>query len=183
MRMKPFLLLLAALGSGPAAAAEEIRMIGQSVMFSQKSILSNVLESRDHRQLSRAIRSVGLVKPLMQRGAITVLAPDDAAFAALPEAYLKRLFERVNRDQMARVLACHIITDAGFAGRRMSELVADGQALIIPTLGGCPLRVENRNGRILVTGLDGAEAEITTLDVAQANGMIEIIDRVLPSSH
>ena len=143
-------------------------MIGQSVMYSANTILSNVINSRTHRTLIKAIKSVKLAQPLMKRGAFTIFAPDDAAFAALPEAYAARLFEHVNRDQLARVLACHIVAGNDMAGKRLSDLIADGQSLEIQTLGGCPLIVSRNNGKFLVTGSDGVSAEITAVDVAQS---------------
>ncbi len=183
MRMRTGLLLASLLGWVPAVNAEEIRMIGQSVMYSANTILSNVINSRTHRTLIKAIKSVKLAQPLMKRGAFTIFAPDDAAFAALPEAYAARLFEHVNRDQLARVLACHIVAGNDMAGKRLSDLIADGQSLEIQTLGGCPLIVSRNNGKFLVTGSDGVSAEITAVDVAQSNGMIQVINHVMMSSN
>ncbi len=183
MRMKTALVLAIFLAMQSAAGAEEIRMIGQSVMYSSRSILSNILDSRTHRTLVKAIRLVDLEQPLMKHGAFTVFAPDDDAFTALPEAYGKRLFEHVNRDQMARVLACHIIAGNASAGKRLMDLVEESQSVTIETLGGCPLTVSRTDGKLFVSGKDGIAAEITAADVAQSNGMIEVIDRVLISGN
>lgn len=183
MRTAAAIVLAFSLGWCPAARAEEIRMIGQSVMYSTKTILSNVIDSRTHRTLIKAIKSVKLEHPLMTRGAYTMFAPEDAAFAALPEAYSARLFQRVNRDQMARVLACHIVAGNGMAGKRLSGLVAEGQSIQLQTLGGCTLIVRRVDGRLFVSGPDGLDAEILAADVLQSNGMVQIIDRVLTSSN
>jgi uncharacterized surface protein with fasciclin (FAS1) repeats len=184
MRMKTGLVLASLLAALPVAlSAEEIRMIGQSVMYSDKTILSNVINSRTHRTLIKAMKSVKLEKPLMRRGSYTVFAPDDAAFAALPEVYAKRLFKHVNRDQMARVLACHIIAGNETAGKPLSDMVEEGQSIELQTLGGCTLRVSRRDGTLFVAGTDGVAAQITALDVTQSNGMVEIIDHVLMSAN
>jgi uncharacterized surface protein with fasciclin (FAS1) repeats len=184
MRIKPGLVVACLLAVLPHASyAEEIRMIGQSVMYSSNTILSNVINSRTHRTLIKAIKSVKLEQPLMRSGAFTVFAPDDAAFAALPQAYAARLFERVNRDEMARVLACHIIAGTDFAGKPLSSLVADGESLDLQTIGGCTLTLSRRAGRLFIGTPEVPAAEITASDVAQSNGMVQIIDRVLvPSS-
>ena len=72
MRMNRFAVLIAALGLlVQPAATEEIRMIGNSVMYSSKSILSNVMDSRTHKTLIKAMRSVKLEQPLMRRGSFT----------------------------------------------------------------------------------------------------------------
>ncbi|MGB8817365.1 MAG: fasciclin domain-containing protein [Rhizobiaceae bacterium] len=184
MRMKSASLWIAALGlMVQTGLAEEIRMIGNSVMYSSKSILSNVMDSRTHKTLIKAMRSVKLEQPLMRRGSFTLFAPDDAAFAALPADYSDRVFRRINRDEMAHVLACHIVAGNDLAGRKLSDLVPDGGTLKLVTLGGCKLTLSRKAGKLFVIGPNGEEAEITAVDVLQSNGMVQIINRViLPSS-
>jgi uncharacterized surface protein with fasciclin (FAS1) repeats len=179
MRMTTGLFLASFLGWLPAANAEEIRMIGQSVMYSTNTILSNVINSRSHHTLIKAMKSVKLAQPLMKRGAFTIFAPDDAAFAALPEAYAARLFEHVNRDQLARVLACHIVAGNELAGKRLSDTLKEGESIESQTLGGCMLTISRKNGKFFVSGSAGSIVSITEPDIAQSNGMIQIIDQVL----
>ncbi len=184
MRMNTGLGLAVLLVASPLVArAEEIRMIGQSVMYSSKSILSNVIDSRTHRTLIKAMKLVKLEQPLMRRGTFTVFAPDDAAFAAMPETHTPQSILRMGRDQTARLLSCHIVAGNEMAGKPLSDLVADGQSVELRTIGGCILTV-SRNGDRYFVGVDhGVTAEITALDVAQSNGMLEIIDTVLHSSY
>ncbi len=183
MRRNPVLVLAALLVTLPLATrAEEIRMIGQSVMYSNKTILSNVIDSRTHRTLIKAMKMVKLEQPLMRRGTFTVFAPDDAAFAALPEGHTPQSLLRVNRNQIARLLSCHIVSGNEMAGKPLSDLVTEGQSVELQTIGGCILTVSRKHGRFFVAGQDAATAEITALDVAQSNGMLEIIDAVLPSA-
>jgi uncharacterized surface protein with fasciclin (FAS1) repeats len=179
MRMKTGIVLASLVGWLQAAQAEEIRMIGQSVMYSSKTILSNVIDSRTHKTLIKAMKSVKLEQPLMKRGSFTVFAPDDAAFAALPEAYSARLFQRVNRDQLARVLACHIVAGNEMAGKRLSDTVKEGGSLELRTLGGCLLTISRQKGKYFISGPTGSRTAITEADVAQSNGMIQIVDQVL----
>ena len=154
-------------------------MIGKSVMYSSKSILSNIIDSRTHRTLIKAMKSVELEQPLMRQGSFTVFAPEDAAFAALPQQYAARLFQRVNRDQMARVLACHIVAGNQLAGKRLLDLVAEGEEVQLQTLGECLLKVSRRDGVLFVKGVSGLSAVITAADIAQSNGMVQIIDQVI----
>lgn len=183
MRSNPVLVLAALLVTLPLAPrAEEIRMIGQSVMYSNKSILSNVIDSRTHRTLIKAMKMVKLEQPLMRRGTFTVFAPDDAAFAALPQAHTPQSLLRVSRSEIARLLSCHIVSGNEMAGKPLSELVADSRTVELQTIGGCILTVSRKDDRFFVAGEDGVTAEITALDVAQSNGILEIIDRVLAPS-
>ena len=117
MRRQTILVLATLMVASPLAArAEEIRMIGQSVMYSSKSILSNIIDSRTHRTLIKAMKLVKLEQPLMRRGTFTVFAPDDVAFATLPQAHTPQSLLHVNRTEIARLLhAADHFASAGLA--------------------------------------------------------------------
>lgn len=171
---------LAVMGS---VSAEEIRFIGKSVMFSDYVIIRSLLDSREHKSFVRAARTVGLDRTLLLPGATTVFAPDDAAFAALAPEWKMKVIDRPRRQAVAELLACHIVTDPRYAGRRLSELMKVGDRLVLPTLGGCPLTVTRTDQHYVVEDDGGRTAIVSEADILQANGMMQLIDRVmLPSS-
>jgi uncharacterized surface protein with fasciclin (FAS1) repeats len=175
--------LVAALVASSALAAEEIRFFGKAVMFSTNTITANIMESREHTMLMKAMRSVGLELSLWEPGAFTMFAPDDVAFAKLPASFTEEIFQRRNRDEMARLLACHIIAGTDFAGSRLKDWLKSGEPLKLQTLGGCILTLQLIDGVIHVGDEKGNVANVLIDDVVQRNGMIQIIDRVLlPSS-
>ena len=161
------------------AGAEEIRFVGQSVMFSNYRIIRSLLDSRDHKSFIRAARAVGLDQPLLQAGSMTVFAPSDAAFAALGLDTQEQLVKRPRTDAVARVLACHIVVDPRFAGRRLADLMTGQVRIELPTLGKCRLTVEKTADGYRVSGDAGEVANIYAADIAQSNGMIQIIDKVI----
>jgi uncharacterized surface protein with fasciclin (FAS1) repeats len=171
-------LFAACLCSGSAAASEEIRFHGKSVMFSTNSIISNLLASREHTMLMKALRSVGLEQPLLYQGHFTLFAPNDDAFAKLPADFSDSIFRRVNRSQMAKLLACHIVTDKAHAGQKLFDRLKPGAPLSLPTLGGCVLMLELKDGGVLVTDESGNQGRIIEADILQTNGLIELTDRV-----
>jgi uncharacterized surface protein with fasciclin (FAS1) repeats len=171
--------LFLALAANAALAAEEIRFYGKAVMFSTNTITGNIIESREHTMLMRAMRSVGLELSLWEPGSFTMFAPDDAAFAKLPASFSEEIFQRRNRDEMAKLLACHIIAGTDLAGSRLKDVLKPGQPIRIQTLGGCTLTLRLVDGAIQVTDEKGNVANILIDDVAQRNGMIQIIDHVL----
>ena len=60
VRMKKLAIFLAAaLAASASMAAEEIRFFGKAVMFSSNTITANIIESREHTMLMKALRSVG----------------------------------------------------------------------------------------------------------------------------
>jgi uncharacterized surface protein with fasciclin (FAS1) repeats len=171
-------LLAAVLFNGPAAGAEEIRFYGKSVMFSTNTITGNLLESREHKVLMKALRSVGLEQSLLHSGLYTLFAPDDAAFAKLPQDYSESIFRRVNRSEMAKLLSCHIVAEGDLAGRKLLDRLKPDNVLTLKTLGGCVLRLELREGSAYVTDESGNEGKILEADILQTNGMIQMTDRV-----
>jgi uncharacterized surface protein with fasciclin (FAS1) repeats len=175
--------LFLALAASSTLAAEEIRFYGKSVMFSTNTITGNIMESREHTMLMKAMRSVGLEFSLWEPGSYTLFAPDDAAFARLPASYSEEIFQRRNRDEMAKLLACHLVVGTDLAGLRLKQSLKAGQPLKIRTLGGCVLTVRIVDGAMQVIDEKGGVANVVIDDVLQQNGMIQIIDHVLiPSS-
>jgi uncharacterized surface protein with fasciclin (FAS1) repeats len=144
MRIRAAAVLAAMMLSGGTSAAEEIRFHGKSVMFSTNSIISNLLASREHTLLMKALRSVGLEQPLLYQGNYTLFAPVDEAFAKLPADFSESLFRRVNRSEMAKLLACHIVADNRFAGKKLVDQLKPGAPLVLKTLGGCMLKLSGR---------------------------------------
>jgi uncharacterized surface protein with fasciclin (FAS1) repeats len=171
-------LFAACLCAGSAAASEEIRFHGKSVMFSTNSIISNLLASREHTMLMKALRSVGLEQPLLYQGKYTLFAPVDEAFAKLPSDYSESIFRRVNRSEMARLLACHIVADNRYAGEKLVDQLKPGAPLVLKTLGGCMLKLEAKDGAVFVTDESGNQGKIIEADIRQTNGLIELIDHV-----
>lgn len=181
--MRMLLSMVAALAVLGSTSAEEIRFIGKSVIFSDYVIIRSLLDSREHKSFVRAARTVGLDRALLLPGATTVFAPDDAAFAALAPEWKLKIIDRPRRQAVAKLLACHIVTDPRYAGRRLSELMKVGNRLVLPTLGGCRLTVTRTNLHYVVEDDGGRTSIISDVDILQANGMVQLIDRVmLPSS-
>lgn len=165
------------------ALAEEIRFVGKSVMFSNYVIIRSLLDSRDHKSFVRAARSVDLDQPLLKPGLITVFAPTDAAFSDLSPKWKAKILDTPRREAVARLLACHIVTDPRFAGRKLADLLIGTETLSIPTLGGCGLTVSRVAGGFALVDGAGRRSIIAHADILQSNGMIQIVDAVLlPSS-
>jgi uncharacterized surface protein with fasciclin (FAS1) repeats len=159
-------------------SAEEIRFVGKSVMFSDYRIIRSLLDSRDHKSLMKAVRAVGLEQPLLHAGVITVFAPTDAAFAALEPDRQDELVKHPRTDAVARVLACHIVADPRYAGRKLADMMDNRESLDLPTLGKCVLTVRKAGGHFTIAHKNGQVARVTDSDIAQSNGMIQIVDEV-----
>ena len=84
-------------------------MVGGAAMFADKNIVENAVNSKDHTTLVAAVKAAGLVETLQGKGPFTVFAPTNEAFAALPKGTVETLLKPENKDQLAKVLTCHVI--------------------------------------------------------------------------
>jgi transforming growth factor-beta-induced protein len=115
--------------------------------------------------LLAAVEAAGLGDALTADGALTVFAPTDAAFAALPEGALEALLD--DREALTAVLTYHV------AGERLpaSEVVSRSA---IQTLNGASLSVRVEGDAVWV-----GDARVVATDVETTNGIIHVIDAVL----
>ena len=121
------------------------------------------LTARGFTTLVGALADTGLDAALAGPGPFTILAPTDAAFAALPAGFLAGL----TTEELSEVLQYHVL-----AGRvRASEALAGGAAATLL-------------GPSAVFALEGASARVngvalTSFNVPATNGVIHVLDAVL----
>ncbi|HLO56385.1 MAG TPA: fasciclin domain-containing protein [Saprospiraceae bacterium] len=135
------------------------------------TILDIIANSPDHNTLEAAVLAAGLDGALSGDGPLTVFAPTDDAFAALPEGTVEALLNDIP-------LLTAILTYHAVGGQTLSTDLADGQK--IATLNGADVTVTiNANGVFI------NNAKVTVADVLADNGVVHVIDAVLlppPSS-
>ena len=167
---------LAALASTAFAANPDV---GGAPMYETKTIVENAVNSKDHTTLVAAVKAAGLVEALSGPGPFTVFAPTDEAFAQISPDSLKALMMPDHRDQLARVLACHVVAADAMSQAIRAMIAADGGSHPVTTLGGCVLTAQLAGDTITLTDPRGRVARVTIADVAQSNGVIHVIDKVL----
>lgn len=164
--------------AGTAVYAEN-PMVGGAPMSEDKDIIDNAVNSADHTTLVAAVKAAGLVETLKGAGPFTVLAPTNAAFDALPAGTVDTLLKPENKDQLVKVLTCHVIPAKALAADITKMAMDDGGAHVVDTVGGCKLTLKSDNGKVTVTDENGNVANVTIADVIQSNGVIHVIDKVL----
>lgn len=129
-------------------------------------IVDTAVAAGDFTTLVAAVQAAGLVDTLKGEGPFTVLAPTDAAFAALPEGTVDTLLKPENKDQLVSILTYHVVP-----GAVMSSDLTEGMSAATV-----------QGGEVTFT-LDGGakvnDANITTADIAASNGVIHVIDAVI----
>jgi uncharacterized surface protein with fasciclin (FAS1) repeats len=154
-------------------------MVGGAPMSPDKNIIENAVNSADHTTLVAAVKAAGLVETLSGPGPFTVLAPTNEAFAALPAGTVDNLLKPENKDQLARILTCHVIAARALSTDITQMVKDDGGKHVVDTVGGCKLTLMADNGKVTVTDENGNVANVTIADVIQSNGVIHVIDKVL----
>lgn len=169
----------AAFGLLAGIAHAENPMVGGAPMYAEKNIVENAVNSADHTTLVTAVQAAGLVETLSGPGPFTVFAPTNAAFEKLPAGTVETLLKPENKDQLTKILTCHVV-----AADAMSEAIRkmvddDGGTHSVQTVGGCTFNVRHDGDTISIEDENGGVANVTIADVDQSNGVIHVIDAVL----
>lgn len=168
-----------AFATAGTASAQDNPMVGGAAMFADKNIVENAVNSKDHTTLVAAVQAAGLVETLQGEGPFTVFAPTNAAFEALPAGTVDTLLKPENKDMLTKILTCHVVGAKAMAADVQKMISDDGGKHVIDTLGGCKLTAEVKGDMVTLTDETGGMATVTIADVAQSNGVIHVIDKVL----
>ncbi|CAN7183423.1 fasciclin domain-containing protein [Rhizobium sp. LjRoot30] len=153
--------------------------VGGAAMFEDKNIVENAMNSKDHTTLVAAVKAAGLVETLQGKGPFTVFAPTNAAFDALPKGTVETLVKPENKDQLTKILTCHVVAADAMSSAIEKMIKDDGGTHDVKTVGGCVLKAKEDMGKITLTDEMGNVAHVTIADVKQSNGVIHVIDKVL----
>jgi uncharacterized surface protein with fasciclin (FAS1) repeats len=116
--------------------------------------------------LIKALDATNLTGVLKANPNLTLFAPTDAAFAALPPGELDRL--QKNPGEMQTLLTQHLINAT------VDSTKIKGSRGPVPTVSGVAITVDG-NGEALLAG----NATILQADVKATNGVVHVVDKVL----
>lgn len=184
--MKKFLpaLILSAIAMSGAAHAANMDsntvMVGGAAMYPSKNIVQNAVNSKDHTTLVAAVKAAGLVPTLEGKGPFTVFAPTNTAFEKLPSGTVDTLLKPENKQKLTSVLTYHVVSGKLDMKALEKKIKAGGGKAELKTVNGGSLWVmANGPHNIQLKDAQGNVANITTYDVNQSNGVIDVIDTVL----
>jgi len=134
------------------------------------NIVETAIDAGSFNTLVAAVQAAGLVDLLSGNELLTVFAPTDDAFAALPDGTVEALL--ADPETLASILAYHVVDGSVSAAQVVtfeSVLTLNGQSATITVDNDGSVMIDNAN--IIVT------------DIETTNGIIHVIDAViLPSS-
>ena len=128
------------------------------------NIVETAVKNGSFKTLVAAVKEAGLVDTLSGPGPFTVFAPNDEAFAKLPEGTVEGLLK--DKAKLTAVLTYHVV-----AGKHMAAEVGKHQTL--KTVQGQEIKIQNGDG----VKVDNAKVIATDIDTD--NGVIHVIDQVI----
>ena len=172
-------LVIGAAATPAAVSAQTTVTVGGAPMYSNKNIVENAVNSKDHTTLVAAVKAAGLVETLSGPGPFTVFAPTDAAFAKLPAGTVETLVKPESKATLTAVLTYHVVPGRMTSADIEAKAKASGGVATLTTVQGEKLMVRKSGMAWIVTDAKGGHALITIPNVLQSNGVIHVVDTVL----
>jgi uncharacterized surface protein with fasciclin (FAS1) repeats len=155
--------------AAPAPAAAAPAPAGYSPVAPAGDIFATLQASGQFTTFLKAAQATNLTTLLKNQPNITVLAPTDAAFAAMPAADLQALMQPANVAQLQKLVTYHMIN-----ARLTSEQIKGHAATPIPSVAGVPVTLDGTGAAIKAN-----DAQVIQADVMASNGVVYVIDKVL----
>jgi uncharacterized surface protein with fasciclin (FAS1) repeats len=167
-------------GTAFAAMTSGTVMVGGAAMYPNKNIVQNAVNSKDNTTLVAAVKAAGLAPALEGKGPFTVFAPTNEAFDMLPKGTVQTLLKPQNKAELKSILLYHVVPGDFTFSTLAADIRGNGGMTKLKTLNGQYL-IFKMNGphNILVMDEKGDVAHITTYDVNQSNGVIQVVNHVL----
>jgi uncharacterized surface protein with fasciclin (FAS1) repeats len=143
-----------------------ILMFFMSIFANAQKISDIVANSPNHNTLEAAISAAGLTTALSGTNELTLFAPTDAAFAALPEGTVQALLADP-QGELTKILLYHALQ-----GEVVSSVLSNGQ--FTKTLNGKSASIKILNGEAFINN-----AKISVTDIQADNGVVHVIDAVI----
>lgn len=137
----------------------------------EKDLVETAAAAGSFKTLLAAAEAAGLVDVLKSEGPLTLFAPTDKAFAALPEGKIDSLLKPENKDQLVKILTYHVVpgkVDAKTAMAAGKANSVQGGELVFKT------ESHGDHSHAMVNGVN-----ISKTDIKTSNGLIHVIDAVL----
>ena len=148
-----------------AAVVAASLLFPASTRAQTKDIVTTAVEAGSFSTLAAALDAADLIGVLQGDGPFTVFAPNDAAFAKLPEGTVEALL--ADKEALTKILTFHVVP-----GKVTSEAVV--KISEASTVAGINARIEVKMGEVFVSG-----ARVIKADIVASNGVIHVIDSVM----
>lgn len=137
---------------------------------SEKNILQVAIGSADHSTLVAAVQAAKIEHVLVNPGPLTVFAPVNSAFDALPAGTVEDLLKPENKGKLTMILTGHA-SPGSFDVPALKKMAEKGEKVYMASGTYVPVTVEGEDvfvggGKVLGT-------------VKTSNGIINVVDKVI----
>jgi len=132
------------------------------------SILDIAAGNDDFSTLAAAVTAAGLQDVLSGDDKLTVFAPTNAAFEALPEGTVEELLKPENKDQLIAILTYHVVPGEVYA----KDVVKLTEAT---TANGKDIAIAVSDDGVMLN----ESAKVVKTDIKASNGVVHVINAVL----
>jgi uncharacterized surface protein with fasciclin (FAS1) repeats len=139
----------------------------KSCKKSSGDVIDVTVESGQFKTLAKAIEAAGLTETLKTSENITIFAPTDKAFEALPKGQLETLLKPENKETLRKLLNNHVV-----AQEVMQKDLKAQESLT--SLDGNNLKISKSGSKIMING-----ANLLKQSMLTKNGVVQGIDKVL----
>lgn len=149
-------------------------------MDRETSLLRNLAREYKLDTFVTLLEETGVNDALRSRRTMTIFAPNDAAFAALPAGALERLKSPAGRSELHGLLSNHLAQgDLNAAALRSAWSLDAKQGDTLKMLAGGGLRIVQREGGLVLDAGKGGSARIVVPDAFVSGPTLHVIERVL----
>ena len=162
----------------PPAAAAPVA-VDPSHIESDAMIAATIATTPGLHTLATELRTAELDALLAGNGPYTLFAPTDTAFTRLAPGIAGDLLAPENRAALVALLRYHIVPGVMTTEQLTQRIQAGGGRTVLTTLGGQPITATLTGDVITLTSVTGNRSYVEAADVAQANGVIHVVNGVL----
>ena len=135
-----------------------------------KNVLEVAIGNEDFSTLVAAVQAAGVENALVNAGPLTVFAPNNAAFAKLPEGTVEELVKPENKAKLSYILTNHV-APANYPAKTLTKVANKGQKLYMASGEYVDVTIEGEDIYV------GGTKILATVKVS--NGLIHVIEDVI----
>lgn len=150
-----------------------------TVVVDTPNIVGVASANEDFSTLVAAVKAADLVETLSSEGPFTVFAPNNAAFAKLPEGTVENLLKPENAEKLKSVLTYHVVAGKFDSAAVLDAIKDNNGKYSVTTVQGETIVLSLNDGKVMLTDANGGTSTVILADVAASNGVIHAIDTVV----
>jgi uncharacterized surface protein with fasciclin (FAS1) repeats len=169
----------------PAKKQEVAPKVEKKVLSSEEtnqvnSIMAKAMVTPELKKFVSMIVTTGLANMLIQQeGAYTILAPSDAALAALDKTKMDFLLNQKNKDALIKLVNSHIVVGVLDSASIVQNIKKGNGSYKIITLSGVTYTATKEGSNIVITDVNEVKAVVGKSDIIGSNGVLHVLDAVL----